>query len=191
MTKPRAYFAFRSPYSRLGLYKLKPVAHQVDLLAFTGPPEGNDFQDPTQNAAKIAYVVQDVARLTAHAALPLAMPNPFDIDFAPALRAFVAADQEGKGFDFALAVSDARWGLGRDASDLSVLEECAAQCGCDAAIVLESQDDPAIAKIIDQYRDFIELDQVFGVPFIAWGDKKYWGQDRFDLFLEEFGSKAD
>ena len=50
------------------------------------PPPSADptlFHGSLQNAAKIAYVVQDVARLTARAALPLAMPNPFDIDFIP------------------------------------------------------------------------------------------------------------
>ncbi len=43
MSKIRVYHSFRSPYSRLGLHKVSRAGLDVELIAFTGPPEGTPF----------------------------------------------------------------------------------------------------------------------------------------------------
>jgi len=187
MTRPRCYFGFRSPYSRLGLHKLARAGAELDLIAFTGPPEGTPFADPTANPYKAAYYAQDVVRMSARMGLPVALPDPFDVDFRAANRAFVAADRAGLAMPFALAVSDARWGEGRDISDVSVLQDCAAAAGWSGYDPDTLAADLSISETFKAQRAWIEQDGVFGVPFLVDDAEKFWGQDRFDLWLENRG----
>ncbi len=182
---PRCYFAFRSPYSRLGLHKLaaSEAGRKVQLIVFTGPAGGAPFADPAANPHKLAYYRQDVLRTTMAMRLPLALPSPFDIDFTAANHAFVAADRQGKGLAFALAVSDARWGEGRNVSDIGVLTDCAQAAGWEGYDLRAIAHDETISQTLTDQRALIEADGVFGVPFLVDGAEKFWGQDRFDIWL--------
>lgn len=185
LTSPRCYFAFRSPYSRLGLHKLARAGFDGDLVVFTGPPEDAEFADPTRNKYKLAYYQQDVFRMTLRMGLPLALPDPFDPDYRLANLSFIAAQKAGKGLAFALAVSDVRWGEGKDISEAVVLAEAAKTAdwtGFDAEAISA---DTSLAQVIKDQRAQIQSDGVFGVPFLIDGSNRYWGQDRFDLWLEE------
>ena len=185
MKAVRVYFGFRSPYSRLGLHKIARAGLDAQLIPFTGPPQGSEFFDPMRSPAKLGYYREDVLRMTVRAGLPLALPDPFEVDYAPANRAFVAADRAGAGLGFALGVSDARWGQGRDISRLDVLEDVMSAAGLDRALVRAAQDDPSLKEVFASHRALIEQDGVFGVPFAATPAGRYWGQDRFDIMLEE------
>ena len=182
---PRVYFGFRSPYSRLGLHIVKNAGISCTVIPFTGPPEGIAFADPTQNPAKLAYYRLDVVRMTMRMGLSIGLPDPFDVDFSPANNAAVAAAQDGCALEYALAVSDARWGAGKNISDLAVLRDAATHINWDIAKVDAAQSDQNIQNALAENRTLIESDQVFGVPFAVNGASKYWGHDRFDLFVEE------
>lgn len=181
----RCYFAFRSPYSRLGLHKLARAGFDGDLIVFTGPPEDAEFADPTRNKYKLAYYQQDVFRMTVRMGLPLALPDPFDPDYRLANLSFIAAQNAGKGLDFAVAVSDARWGEGKNISEPDVLAEAANAVGWDGFDPDVISADDTLAQTIKDQRALIAADGIFGVPFLIDGPNKYWGQDRFDLWLEE------
>ena len=187
MSDIRVYHGFRSPYSRLGLHIIKKAGLDVTLIPFTGPADGAVFQDPLANKPKLAYYALDVPRMTMRMGLKIASPNPFEVDFEPANRALIAAANEGKALDFAIAVSDARWGDGKNISDLDVLRACATSVWLDAGLVDTAQDDAAITKALQDQRALIEEDKVFGVPFAVRGASKYWGHDRFELLVEDAG----
>lgn len=184
MTKPRVYFAFRSPYSRLGLHVVQRAGLDVDLIPFTGPPDGVAFSDPFASQPKLVYYLQDAPRMAARMGLPISPPKSFDINYAPAYRAAIAADRDGAGLAFATAVSDALWGFGRDISDQAVIDACADECGWNANAARAAQSDPATKAKLRKHRTLIERDGVFGVPFAVIGDEKFWGHDRFELFVE-------
>ena len=182
----RVYFAFRSPYSRLGLHKVARAGLAArlptTLIPFTAPAGGAAFLDPTGSPPKLGYYAEDAPRMTARMGLPFALPNPFEVDYAPANRAFRAARAAGRALPFALAVSDARWGEGRDVSDADVIAACARAAGLPVDADLTADPDAAG----DHER--LEADGVFGVPFAVLERggtrERFWGQDRFDLLIE-------
>lgn len=181
----RCYFGFRSPYSRLGLHKLARAGFDGELIAFTGPPEdAGGFADPAANKYKLEYYIHDVARMTARMKLPIGLPDPFDVDWAPANRAFQAAKRDGAAMAFALSVSDARWADGKNISDPLVLAECAVRSGWELPDLGALKADEEIRAMFKADRERIVADGVFGVPFLVEGDQKYWGQDRIDLWVE-------
>ena len=184
MSDFRVYHSFRSPYSRLGLHIIAKAGLEPELIPFTGPPDGAQFDDPAANRLKLAYYMQDIPRMTARAGLPIAFPDPFDVDLIPSYKAAVAASAAGKGLAFALAVSDARWGEGRNVSDIGVLKDCATKIGWSAEEVEQAQGSMSVAKALRRHRDMIAEDGVFGVPFAVFKGQKFWGQDRFDLLVD-------
>lgn len=190
MTGIRVYHGFRSPYSRLGLHMLARAGLSAEIIPFTGPPEGERFDDPVENRLKLSYYFLDAPRMTARLGLPMRPPAPFDVDATAANKAAVAAGIDGKGLAFALAVSDARWGKGRDISDFSVLEKCAQEAGWDPARVTAAQEDQDVAAAMARHRGQIAEDGVFGVPFAVMGARKYWGHDRFHILAEDAGAAA-
>ncbi len=185
MADIRVYHSFRSPYSRLGLHMLDRSGLDAELIPFTGPPDGHGFSDPSANPLKLAYYMNDVPRMTMRMGLPIRAPNPFEIDLAPSYKASVAASRDGKALAFALAVSDARWGEGRDVSDLGVLRECAKKIDWSASAVDAAQTDDSIDKEMKRHREMIAEDGVFGVPFAVMNGVKYWGHDRFHILAED------
>jgi 2-hydroxychromene-2-carboxylate isomerase len=185
MTNIRVYHAFRSPYSRLGLHVIDRAGLDVELIPFTGPPDGVTFSDPTENKPKLAYYGIDAPRMTMRMGLPMKRPSPFEVDLGPANKGAVAAQRDGKGLAFALSVADARWGEGKNVSDIAVLEACAEQCGWGADALRGAQEEADITATLQRQRDQITEDGVFGVPFAVRGATKYWGHDRFDLLVED------
>ncbi len=190
MADIRIYYSFRSPYSRLGLHVVERAGLEVELIPFTGPPDDVAFNDPTANKLKLAYSRLDVGRMTMRMGLPIMPPNPFDVDLTPSYKAAIAADADGHGMAYALAVSDARWGDGKNISEIDVLKECAENIGWDAGAVEKAQSAISVGKKMKQHRALIKEDGVFGVPFGVMGDSKYWGHDRFDLLVEKAKSTA-
>lgn len=184
MTTPVCFFAFRSPYSRIGLAKLKAAGVAPVVIPFTGPPDGAPFFNPTDSRPKLDYYLEDIPRMTARAGLKLAFPDPFELTSRLPNLAFHLADQAGKGFDFACAASEARWGEGQDLNRHDVLAGIAAGLGLDlpAAEALKSAEGLRAAE--QEARAAVNAHGVFGVPFLIADGQKYWGQDRFDLYLE-------
>ncbi len=185
MPSIRIYHGFRSPYSRLGLHIVRRAGLNAEIIPFTGPPEGMPFFDPAASPAKLAYYQLDAPRMTKRMGLPMRRPEPFETNYAPANRALVAAERDGKGFAFAIAVSDARWGEGKNIGEMEVLEKCAESAGWTSEALHAAQSDPEVKAIIKKHRALIAEDGVFGVPFAVLGDAKYWGHDRFDLLTED------
>lgn len=188
MAEIRVYHSFRSPYSRLGLHILNQAGLTPELIPFTGPPEGDEFFDPVTSKSKRAYYMLDVPRMTMRMGLAIRPPDPFDVDLTPSYKAAVAAERDGVGMPFALAVCDARWGEGRNISDLEVLKDCAKQVDWTADEVETAQSALSVGKTLKKQRQYIEEDGVFGVPFAVYGASKYWGHDRFNLLVEEVAS---
>ncbi|WP_421789768.1 DsbA family protein [Hyphobacterium sp.] len=188
MDQPVCFFAFRSPYSRIGLAKLKAASVEPAAIPFTGPPDGVPFFNPTDSKPKLDYYLEDIPRMTARAGLDLAFPDPFEIKGDLPQRAFHWADRQEQGFAFAQEASEARWGLGKDLADHGVLAEIA------NGLDLDLPDEKALAcdKTLDaemlKAREAVAAHGVFGVPFLIADGQKYWGQDRFDLYLETLSS---
>ena len=97
---------------------------------------------------------------------------------------FFLANEAGKGLDYAIAVSDARWGEGKDISDPALLADILTGLDLDPALVDQVAGGAAVAAGLAATKTKIANDGVFGVPFLVSGEEKFWGHDRIDLFLE-------
>ena len=188
----RVYFSFRSPYSRLGLHKIAALRDKTDLsleiYPLIGLAEGVPFLDPTSSPPKMAYYAEDAYRMTKRMGLQMRLPKPFEVDFLPANKLFMLTKEHGKGLEWAIAVSDLRWGRGKDVSKPEVLELAAKAIGLPDNFVQTGLGIADTKVALKEAKALSDDDLIFGVPFAVLSQndqvQKFWGQDRFDLLAE-------
>jgi 2-hydroxychromene-2-carboxylate isomerase len=97
------------------------------------------------------------------------------------MRCAAAAQKEGKGWEFCLALFHSYWGEGQDVSEMEILTKLVNQVGLKAEPFFElatSQENK------DHLRGNVEEAverQVFGAPAIFVGNEHFWGNDRLDF----------
>ena len=84
---------------------------------------------PASIPAKAQYMFKDLARWAQLYQVPLTMPKVFPVNSMLASRVSVAAGQQGKGAEAALAVMGAYWGQGHDISQPDVIKAALAGAG--------------------------------------------------------------
>lgn len=185
----RFYFSLRSPYVWVALERLMRDCIDSDPIPVVAFPDGIEFNDPAANAARLAYLIEDVARLVAPYGLSLAPPTE-GVNWGKVHRTFEFAKRAGKGMAFAHAAARARWTASANLGHEEVIATLASQVGIDpGGAVAALTDESLYAELLDAYMPLLEKDQVFGVPFFAFdaGGKthRYWGQDRIDMMLAD------
>ena len=92
--------------------------------------------------------------------------------------AYLAAERLGHGAAFRRLVYSARFEQGRDISDATVIGDLAEAAGLDRGVLLAATDDSELRdKAADGLRG-ADRDGIFGVPFMAVGNDRFWGVDR-------------
>lgn len=193
MTHPdapfRFYFFLRSPYVWLAAEQLARDGIDVDPIPVVGFVEGTVFGDPVANPPRLAYVIEDIARIAKRMGLALAPPvDPQD--WTPVHNVAELAKREGKGLAFVQAAGRARWTQSAVLDDADVLANIAVSVGIDGTAARSAMGDASLrAQMEKAYAPLIEKDQVFGVPFFAFdaGSKthRYWGQDRIGMMVDD------
>lgn len=174
----RAWFTFRSPYSYLGIHKAVKAGIPLHLIATW--PEGE--VSSTSSPRKMAYLIEDCARLFAEEGLPFAPP----VDVADWVRphaAFYVAARGSKGQAFALRAYQARWSEGWDLGDPTVIGAVAEDVGVDPQAAIAAMDDPDIHAQLKSIRAQFSQDEIVGVPFFVYEGQRFWGQDRLDALI--------
>jgi 2-hydroxychromene-2-carboxylate isomerase len=180
-TAIRFYFSFRSPYAWLAAEKLESelddLGVPIELVAIYPTPEVFP-NDPAAMADKVAYIVQDIARLARERGLTVSVPPP-DPDWSLSHAAFLHADRIGAGRRLMLELFRQRFSEGHDLGDDAVIAEGARRAGLDPdAVVAAAHSEALRSEASAGWRRAVERDRIFGVPSFIYAGKLYWGQDR-------------
>ncbi|MFI6849631.1 DsbA family protein [Kitasatospora sp. NBC_00085] len=192
----RWYFSLRSPYSWLAFRELTEnapdVAERIQWRPYWEPGgatsrllAGTDVRLPyvPMSKEKHLYILQDVKRLAVERGLTVAWPVDTAPDWDIAHLGWLVAEDAGLGREYIGNVYRARFELGLDISERSVIAEAGAETGLDPDVVGSAADDPAIlARGVEALRA-LGRDGVFGVPFFIHGSDKFWGSDRLAGFV--------
>lgn len=185
LQSPFVYLAGRRPAEIAARRGATLVYRPLDVAQLF-PRTGGKMRDE-RHPSRNDYSAQDRARQARKLGLPLD-PAPLfrGANPAPAAYAVIAAQAAGGG-DLAglvTAFGRAMWAEGRDISDDEVIRAALAENGFDPKVA-----DRGLLMAAEAYGANLEeavARGVFGVPFFAVGDEKFWGQDRLedlDLYL--------
>ncbi|MFJ8788291.1 2-hydroxychromene-2-carboxylate isomerase [Streptomyces sp. NPDC102462] len=193
---PRFYFSLRSPYSWLAYRDLTAhhpgLAAALDWVPFFEPDElsrklldeaGGSFPYTPMSPEKHRYILQDVRRLAAERGLSLSWPVDREPVWEVPHLGYLAAARHGMGPEYLALAARARWELGQDICDRSVIGGFGARLGLDAQELASASDDPELRAEGVRILLEIQRDGVFGVPFFVDHYDKYWGVDRLRAFV--------
>lgn len=194
------YFDFISGYGYLASLRLEAIAarhgRRVDwhcMLLGVAVMKTMGLKPLLETPLKADYVLRDFARYQRRHGLALArnLTDPV-MDPRPAARAFcwVKRHHAGREAEFAHALFDRYWRLGRDLSNIDELAALASPLGLDEPALREgvvgdeSRGDLRAAVAASLERG------VFGSPFLIVDGEPFWGSDRLeqlDEWLERGG----
>ncbi|MBW3667569.1 MAG: DsbA family protein [Actinobacteria bacterium] len=198
---PRIYFSFRSPFSWLGLERLRRRFGQlpdgIELVPYWDPDPGTEaalqardaeFHYVQMSKAKHLYILHDTKRVAEGMGLRMAWPVDVDPWWEVPHLGWLRARELGLGQAFFDAVIAARWGRGENVCDREVALGLARSIGLgerDAAAVAGACEDPAVREAGVECLAAAYDDDVFGVPYFRVGRHRFWGYDRVDGFADE------
>lgn len=100
-------------------------------------------------------------------------------------RMLYAADQDGRGVQFAEALLPAIWEQDLDAADVGAVTEAVEAAGFDARDLLERTQGEAVKQgLIDNTQRVVERG-AFGIPTIYVDGEMFFGKERLDQIEEE------
>jgi len=191
----RFYFSFRSPYAWLAAERLDEelggLGVPIELLPIYPTPELFP-NDPASMPNKIAYTVQDIARLTRERGLTARFPPPGDPDWSISHAAFLHGQRAGAGRDLMLRLFRKRFAEGLDLGDDAVIAAAAGEAKLDPdTVVCAAHTEDLRAEAAAGWRRAVERDRIFGVPSFVYAGKLYWGQDRMHFLRSAVERKSD
>lgn len=191
------YVSLRSPYSWIAFRQLAErfpdLAERLEYIPFWEPDAataallqelGGVSPYAPMSRAKHLYILQDIKRLVTKLGYPMVWPIDRDPWWDLPHLAYLAAQRQGRGWDYLDAAYRARWERGQDICSLPVIRGLADSLGMDAELLASAPDNPELrasgaAALMRAYRN-----GVFGVPFFTYGHEKFWGIDRLNDFAE-------
>ncbi|WP_018680558.1 2-hydroxychromene-2-carboxylate isomerase [Actinokineospora enzanensis] len=200
---PRIHFSFRSPFSWLGLLRLRELVPDLDdrvrFVPFWDPDPQTDAALAEQDAgfhyvqmskAKHLYILQDTRRQAARLGVTMRWPIDDDPWWEVPHLAWLAAQRLGRGREFYDEVCAARWERGEDVCVPEAVRAIAGRLGLPAAIA-DATGDPDIRAEATRCLVAAYHDDIFGIPYFRVGPHRYWGLDRVESFAEALLARAD
>ena len=137
---------------------------------------------PTPIRAKVLTTEKDLQDWARLCGIRIGRPPVFPVRAVAAMRAVIAADEQGRLVPFARAVFEAYWGGLEDISQASVLEAAAARVHLNGAELLKRSEADDIKAKLRANTDELIARGGFGSPtiFINVNDM-YFGNDRLPL----------
>jgi 2-hydroxychromene-2-carboxylate isomerase len=199
------YWSFRSPYSYLATGRIARLVDEFDVDCVVRPvypiairtPEFFDKIHPLWPR----YFMIDVHRVAQFLEIPFQWPSPDPVvqtfedgrmrtgDEQPYIyrltRLGALAQEEGRGIEFALAVSRTIWGGTPSWHEGGHLERAASEAGLDLGKLDARAVDEVdrIEKVIAQNEADHAAAGHWGVPTCAFRGEPFFGQDRLDVLL--------
>ncbi len=190
MKRIEFFYDYASTYSYLAHREIEALAARSGaeivfkpmVLGFVFKATGNGM--PAAVPAKAAYMVHDVRRWVGRYGLQFHMPSVFPVNTIRALRAAVAALEDGTFPAYHHAVMHAYWANDQDIGDGETLAAIAAAAGLDGRRIVARAEEPAIKDRLKANTDEAVRRGAFGAPTFFVGDEMFWGNDRLE-FVEE------
>ncbi|HUJ24721.1 MAG TPA: 2-hydroxychromene-2-carboxylate isomerase [Myxococcales bacterium] len=183
------FFDIGSPYSYLASTQIEGIEKRTGAKAHLLPvtlgglrkSTGHQMPPPVQ----LKYMSEDTARWAKQYGVKMQIPAMFPASTIKALRAIIAAQDEGKGEEAMRALFHVYWAEGANIEDPKVVEGALAAAGLDGKAILARTDMQAIKDALRRNTDLALARGVFGVPTIFVGERSFWGNDRLHFVEAE------
>lgn len=183
------FYDFTSPYSYLASTRVEDLARRTGaalrwrpfLLGGVFKATGN--RAPIEVPAKGRNMFRDLERWSLRLGIPYRWPPAFPVPSILALRAALAADEEGRIVPFTHAVFRAVWAEGREIGTPEQLAPVLEAAGLDGARLVAAAPGKKEA-LMRQTQEAVDRGSC-GAPTFFVGRELFIGNDRMDFVEEE------
>ena len=192
MTRLEFFFDCSSPWTYLAFVRIRDILARVPAaVTWRSILVGGVFNAVNREVyerranpepRKASYYEKDLQDWARLAGIRIGKPPVFPVRAVAAMRAVLAADEEGALQPFALAAFELYWGELKDISRPEVLAEAAGRAGLDATRLLARSEASEIKDRLRVNTDELIARGGFGSPTLfVNGDDMYFGNDRLPL----------
>lgn len=192
------WYDFASTYSYLSAMRLRKLAASSEIeIAWKpfilGPifqAQGLSSSPFNAHAAKGAYMVRDMQRLSADQRIPFSWPKMSDgSDGFPrhsvlAARVALVGVEHGWVEKFTCAAFRAEFGEGSDISNSAAISEILVRCGIDPQETLKQARSPTIKQKLRENTERAVSLGIFGAPSFTIDEELFWGNDRLEAAFD-------
>lgn len=173
------YFDFVSPFSHIGLYRLKDLAPNVKItfrpVLFAGLLKHWGQKGPAEIPAKRRWTYRWCAWWAAELGVPFRFPASHPFNPLHHLRLCIAA---GPSYEVAKEIFDSLWTSGAEANDPERFAGLCKRLGVDPETLSASHIKDALRKNTEE----AAARGVFGVPSFEAQGEVFWGADAMEFF---------
>jgi 2-hydroxychromene-2-carboxylate isomerase len=188
------FFDLGSPYSYLASTQIAGIEQRTGMKARLLPITLGGLRKSTGHQmpppAQLKYMSEDTARWAKQYDVRMQIPSAFPVSTIRALRACIAAEQQGKGAPAMRALFLTYWAEGNDISDPQVIERALTAAGLDGKALLAQTETPEIKEALRRNTELALARGVFGVPTVFVGERSFWGNDRLQFAEAELKRAA-
>jgi 2-hydroxychromene-2-carboxylate isomerase len=192
MAKLEFFFDCSSPWTYLAFTRIHDVIARTQAEVVWRPIlVGGVFNAVNQevydrranpDARKASYYEKDLQDWARLARIRIGKPPVFPVRAVAAMRAVIAADEEGRLIPFARAVFETYWGDLEDISQAPVLAKVAGRAGLDAERLLARAETQAVKDRLRANTEEVIARGGFGSPtMFVNGTDMFFGNDRLPL----------
>lgn len=178
----RWYFDFISPFAYLQLPKILALRERIDVvpvpIVFGAVLKHHGQLGPAEIPGKREFTYRFVQWRAERMGVVLRFPPAHPFNSLAALRLCLAA---GGGWDAIVAIFEHLWRDGRAGSRADELAELGRGLGVDVAAALA---DETVKSQLRANTEAALADGVYGVPTLAAGAERFWGEDATPMIEE-------
>ena len=188
------YFDFISPYSFLAYKKLKllNISNKINInykpILLGGLHKLGNITAPAFNERKMKNMKNDCELVAKKNTIEFRWNKKFPINSLNLMRGYLVLNKELKKKFFDLCF-DAYWKDNLDLSDNKNVENILDNCSIDKDTFFKEIQDQKIKDELKQLTENAFKKDIFGAPTFVVNNHIFWGQDRLDYALDEYGFK--
>ena len=183
------FYDLGSPYSYLAATQLEGISQRTGatarLLPVTLGAIRKSLGRQMPPSPQLNYMSEDVALWARKYGVTIQIPQVFPARTIQALRACVAASEQGHGAQAMHALFAAYWVDGHDIGDAAMIERALTSAGLDGKALVAASETQEAKDGLRKNTDLALSRGVFGVPTIFVGDRSFWGNDRLEFMEQE------
>jgi 2-hydroxychromene-2-carboxylate isomerase len=184
------FFDYVSPFSYLANSQIEAIAGRTGAelvyrpFLLGGVMQATGNQPPATLPARGKYMPKDIGRWVRRYGIPFRFNPSFPMKTLDAMRAALAAEEQGVFPAYHSALFKAAWGEPANLADPAVLRDLIAGAGLDPVPLLAAAATEPIKEMLKANTAEAVERGAFGAPTFFVGDEIFFGNDRLD-FVEE------
>ena len=184
------YFDFISPYTYLAHKNIKTLPKNIKInykpILLGGLHKLQGITAPAFIKFKLKHMVNDCNLIAIKNKIDFIWNSKFPLNSFYLMRGYLCINSENRNH-YIDAMFDSYWKKNLDITNKKILTNLLKKCEIDSNVFFEKIEYQSIKDELKDLTKKAHEKEVFGAPTFIVNNKIFWGQDRLEYALDEYG----